>query len=468
MNKSELKSYQFAIKKQLALQCAKEGDVLGWAKRVFPEKTTSPFCQEMHQYFVDVMYEPLSATLAPRSHGKTMIGSTIIMMFIALNHPDRFLHFLNVQSTSSKATNVNISIKNELETNPMILSMYGDQVTKEKWTEKQFEMKNGVVFSSVGAGESMRGINWKGKRPDYIVVDDIYDDSDRKSRSALLKKEDWFWSALYPARDQLNLNSVVRVQGTAMTREDIYHKAEKNNNFKFKRFKSLTGKIPLWHEAFTYEQLMKEKQNIGSIKFAREMQNEIVDDESSIIKSPWIEFYNTFQTNRTFKVIGAIDPSIGARVENDYTGIAITYHQKINREEWYIRDVVQEHLTLEARLNKLKALDNIYHFDLLYIEAISGFKDFAEYVRRNSNLPVREIVSKKDKLEELEMISSKFENGAVKIYDGLDEGIKSELIYQLTNNHPEHDDIRDAVVQTLKYEECGDEEIFKSLLTPRR
>ena len=72
-------------------------------------------------------------------------------------------------------------------------------VQDDKWTEKQFVLKNGTVFTGIGAGESIRGINYKNRRPDYIIIDDLYEDEDAYSLERVQKKNNWFWQSIYKA-----------------------------------------------------------------------------------------------------------------------------------------------------------------------------------------------------------------------------------------------------------------------------
>ena len=164
-----------SAKVKLVKHYASQGDILNWGRILFPDKFNLPFCQELHNYFIEIAHEPFTDTLAPRGHAKTAIKCFLIPLFIALTEPNRYKHYLNIQKTSSKAVTVNLNIRNELELNELLVEVYGDQRT-DKWTEKQFVMKNGVIFSSLGAGDSIRGIQVSNKRPDYIVLDDMYDD----------------------------------------------------------------------------------------------------------------------------------------------------------------------------------------------------------------------------------------------------------------------------------------------------
>ena len=185
---------------RLARLAAAEGDILTWGQALFPEKFPLPFCQELHGYFVSIRGEAFTNTEAPRGHAKTTIECFLIPLYQALVEPESFRHYLNVQATSTKADAVNMAIKLELEENAELRELYGDQVTKSRWTNSQFVLANNVIFSSIGAGQSIRGINYRNIRPDYILIDDLYDEEDINNVEATEKKNDWFWGSLYKAR----------------------------------------------------------------------------------------------------------------------------------------------------------------------------------------------------------------------------------------------------------------------------
>ena len=102
----ELKSQLlYEARKEAVKRFAKKGDILNWGKFLFPDKFSLPFCMELHKHFIDTFEDKLTRTLAPRGHAKTTIEGFLLPMFYALEKPEVFQHFLNVQNTSSKAIN---------------------------------------------------------------------------------------------------------------------------------------------------------------------------------------------------------------------------------------------------------------------------------------------------------------------------------------------------------------------------
>jgi hypothetical protein len=449
----EIKEYlKFKARVALARLAIKNNDVLLWGKACFPDKFTLPFCKGLHGYFVEIADETITSTVAPRGHAKTTIKCFLLPIYKALNTPADYNFYLNIQATSTKATAVNISIKNEIEQNPVLRELYGDQKGAEKWTEDLFVLKNGVVFGSVGAGESLRGMNWRNKRPDYVIIDDLYDEDDYNNKKAILKLNRWFWSSVYKAVSSSKKASI-HVQGTAFAKYDLMHEMATKSTIKYKKFKSYDEitLIPLWIELNTYEKLMIDKENMGSIAFTREMQNEIKSDEISIIKIDDVQYYDVIPDNhRIIKKIIGCDPSIGEKAQSDFTGCAVCYVavNELGVNYWYFEQLVELHLSMSQRIELLKQLYETHKADIIKIEAVAGFKDFYLETVRLTNLPVKQETKVIDKLTALEHEQSKFEGKKVFFKRGIVN--VDTAVDQLTTNKPEHDDVRDAIVQCLK------------------
>lgn len=425
---------------------AKEGDILNWGRLLFPEKFGLPFCEDLHNYLVDTAEDDFTSTLAPRGHAKTTISCFLIPIFYALNFPDMYYHYLNVQSTSTKAIEVNVSIKKEIEENQALIDIYGNQMSETKWTEKRFVLKNGVIFSCAGARESMRGIQHNNKRPDYIIVDDLYDDDDINNADMVNKKNRWFWSTLYPARAKSKKHSV-HIQGTAISKIDLMHSLPETI-----KYKAIINDKPLWKELWTLEQLLAEKEKIGSIIFAREYMNDVRDDETSIIRQSWIKFYKHSQFNQLGlnikKVIAGLDPACGENALNDFSGYAIIHVDE--NYNVYIENVCEAKNSFNANMNMVEQWDNRYQPDVFRIEAISGFKQLTDEVKRTKNVKLKAITTVKDKITRLELQSFRFENGKVFINSEMNKKEMDNLIEQLINNFPPHDDVRDAVIVAME------------------
>ena len=456
-----------SVRVEVARKAAANKDILTWGWALFPDKFDLPFCGELHGYFVDIRGADFTATEAPRGHAKTTIKCFLIPLFQALEEPDTFRHYLNVQAAAEKAVAINAAIKVELEENEALRALYGNQVGA-KWTEKQFVLRNGVVFSAIGAGQSIRGINYRSLRPDYIVVDDLYDEDEIGSLDATRKRNRWFWGSLYKAR-AIGRRTSVHLQGTAANAEDLLEQLKKNKRWKHRSFAAVTDwekKRVLWKEAVTFDSLMADMADMGSVIFFREMQNERRDDESAIVKSAWLEGweFDALQLRldteflRLVGVILGVDPSIGEKPGNDFTGVALVYKTLAKGavkggEHYWIVGLENKHLSFDGRLELLVKFRDTqaeagYPITAANVEGIAGFKDFA-LKARGTGLPVKVVDKVPSKLVHLENKSYYFENRRVHLASNLPKVLKDALAYQLTTNEPKNDDLRDALLHCL-------------------
>ena len=462
---------------ELAWRAAERGDVLEWGRLLFPEKFPLAFCREMHGYFVDIADKEFTVTEAPRGHAKTTIRCFLIPLFKALNTPKAYDYYLNVQATEPKALAINRAIRSELEMNDLLIEMYGSQVGA-RWTDGEMELANGVVFKAVSSGESLRGLNYNGRRPRYIIVDDLYSTDDIYNQESTQKKNEWLLSELYPARAQFGA-TCFHLQGTAINLWDLLHVYKNVAGVPHRTFKSVTdweNKTVLWPELKNYDDRMAEKDRMlaegkGSIIWFREYQNERSDDANAFIKRKWLYPEGSVRTwergieelgidgHRVFvsAVLLGNDPSIGDKVENDYNGVVLVWVIRQTDSAnviFFIDNVWNDHLSLNGRVLLLQKIQNDQPAERkivrAHIEGIAGFKDYVAEVKRRTTLAVHEVDRVKDKISNLESKSGIFESGRVLMNKNIDPKLKDALVYQLTTNRPNKDDIRDALFLVLE------------------
>ena len=483
LNPEQVSAFQLTARIVMARRYAKEGRVLDWGKVVFPDRFKLPFCQELHGYQVSTRRAPFAWLEAPRGSAKTTIMCFLVLIFQALEEPGAFAHYVNLQATEDKALAVNRSIKYEIENNQVIRAIYGD-IKGERWTDGQFViqhrrkfgemiMKSGreVVFTAIGAGQSIRGLNYNNRRPDYVVVDDLYDYQHINNPESTMKVNEWFWSDLYKALVQGGRCSI-HVQGTAINKHDLLEQLKNNPNVAGRTFQEVVDfekKLLLWPEQKTFEQAMAEKANMPETIWLREAQNTRRDDAMSIVKLAWLQNweYDSWELNakladRKMQVVSVKlgnDPSVGKKGEDkktlrsDFTGTAlvvITRQADSEGRDFWIEGLYNEKLGMQERIDQLKQIAGAQaperRITSLPIEAIGAFDDYAQEVARTTNLPVERVEWVPDKLTNLEVRSHYFRNGKVHLNRNIDPRMKAMIVDQLTQNYPLHDDLRDGLL----------------------
>lgn len=464
-----------------AREAAARRDILAWGKAVMPESFYKPFCHELHDYFVEIRHDELTATVAPRGHAKTLVKCKLIPMFTALEEPTRYNFYLNIQSTNAKGVNVNFGIKHEFETNPVIRRMYGNMVGTVKWTDETFMLSNGVIFRGAGVGDSIRGMNFLDRRPKYTIVDDLYDDDDLDKPDRIQAKNDWFWGSLYPAREK-GRSTCFHVQGTVAGENDLMLllgvMAKTDEGIKHKEFAAVKPDgTPLWVELNTSAELDKERSRMGEALFDRENQGDRTTRKNSIIKKhmlaswrrPAADFRCDVREDRwqLLDVCVGVDPSVGKKQNpglnkgkaGDPAGYARVWKlqdrtQPQSLPVYFIDNVHMEQLGMDDRVKMAKEFVSTARPDRrvrrVRVETIAGFDDIGTLIARAVGVPCEKVPSVPDKILNLERKQPIFQNGRIFINENIPLKVIIELENQITNNLPTHDDGRDAVFLCLE------------------
>lgn len=453
----------------LIKRAAAEGDVLKWGRLAMPDKFNLPPCKDLHGWLVEQRLAEYLAARAPRGFAKTTTQCNLIPMYQALVEPDLFNFYLTVQANDEKATSVNRAIKMELEQNELLQLAYGRQVT-DRWTDSEFELRNGVVFKSVGAGASMRGIQYRNRRPDYVTLDDPYDENELYSLEATERVNRWIKGTLLKVLAR-SRRSAFHVTNTLANTADITLAMEKWPQCVSRAFSSLIteadgSKRSLWPEMLTVKQLEEDRERMGSFLFDREMQSLITDDTESIVKTSWLEKWE-FDPELVFSrftkdfhitnVMLGHDPSTGT-AEGDPAGFAMIVETQGpgTRKDWWLMDAEDKVMSWDERLGRLErmhsaqnALGPEFRVRRARVEGIGGFKDYGEQAKLKTSLPVDVVTFTKGKIAHLAQHQSKFEFGKFHVSKKISIPLQDKLREQLTKNKPKHDDFRDAVLLAL-------------------
>jgi predicted phage terminase large subunit-like protein len=175
--------------------------LIHFALAFFPDAFTDPFCPPIHYEMVRVIdakgYRQ-KAVAAPRGVGKSTLGNTVNILRRSLMGYNRYI--LIVSNTLEQAISHLRAIKKQLQENPMILGIFGDQ-RGERWREEEIVLKNGCRIRALGSGQQVRGQREGFDRPDYVVIDDFESDQSVTSETTLDTLTNWWASDL---RNSLN------------------------------------------------------------------------------------------------------------------------------------------------------------------------------------------------------------------------------------------------------------------------
>jgi len=274
---------------------------------------------------------PKVAIAAPRLHAKsTAITHTYTLMML-LSRVKRFC--LIVSSTESLAIEFLGDIKAELEENEPLRRQFGiKKFLKEKETNVVCLMNDGHKFriQVKGSEQKVRGLKWRGKRPDLIICDDLEGDEQVMSTERREKFRNWFMNALIPCGSD---SCWVRVVGTILHLDSMLNRLLDDKTWKTKLYQAEDGNFKniLWPEKFSEKRLKFtfagfEAQN-NAAGYAQEYRNQPVAMENLFFNA---DYFLDFERDDNGKALlpnlefyAAADFAISEKEKADYTAIVV-------------------------------------------------------------------------------------------------------------------------------------------------
>jgi len=270
-----------------------KSDCIFFGERYFPHLITqrsAPF----HHRLVDIAEDADTdrvSILAPRGHAKSTWLSIIYPIWKIVN--DRTIKIIIVSDTGDQAEMFLRAIKDELEANERLLYDFGAFYTKPKSGSPNVWKAGDITVirpsrskepTIVCAGTGKRIV---GRRADLILVDDPLNDENTENERQRRKTLRWFRKTLTPILNPEGGRIIVI--GTRKHPDDLHAELGRNPRYRQFIFRALEGDKPLWPERWPRKRLMAVKEEVGSLVFAQEYQNDPVSEETSFFRREWIE-----------------------------------------------------------------------------------------------------------------------------------------------------------------------------------
>jgi predicted phage terminase large subunit-like protein len=199
----------------------------------------------------------------------------------------------------------------------------------------------------------------------------------------------------------------------------------------------------LFPERLSKEFLEQARRTMGSYLFANQYQNEVIPEDEKRFKPQWIRYFKTIPSN-TYR-FAFVDPAIGQRDRNDYTGISLI--DVDSDGHWYLRLASRVRLTPTQIVDKLFELQTTFNCQGIGIETVA-YQEALLYIlsekmrERKMILPVKGISrTKVSKETRILGLVPRFEWGGISVAQGMTD-FEDEY-----NSFPRgaHDDILDSI-----------------------
>ena len=426
---------------------------------VIPQQFEVPEFQiDIHNKLANLLTQTI---IVPRGHGKTTWARIDILHDICYAHED-FL--VLVASTMTDAQASFAFVKTQLEVNDRLIMVFGDLVPRievyrrRKWSDSHFETANGVICIARGAGKG-RGLNIKGKRPKKIVVDDIENDEQVRSKMRRDKLMHWLMHVIIPSLDPKR--GRMKMIGTVLHYDCLILKMyEKFGGIRRAAIEddqgraSMTGTI-IFPEVFTRELLDERRKDMGTFAFAQEYLNEPMSDENSDVKMDWIKRRAALgplekDGKPLWKFYSVLDPAISTKQTADESAI-VTIAAKIKQypdDDLKLVVVSAEHgqWGMTGTIQQSKRIYDRYVHEKFGCETVA-FQEGLRQMLNSNGVPAMSVNPKsKDKRSRLMRVIGLIEFGNVEFL-----GSCEDLITQLVQfPNADRDDIVDAFVYCLE------------------
>lgn len=390
-----------------------------------------------------------------RESGKTSyIRSRVMHALVYPNEKSDYVVF--IMANQGLATNKLYEIRDMYTADP---AMSANLVKVNHKNETTFEVtvNNGndlmdVRIEAYGKGASVRGLQWRDRRPKLVIIDDPQDTDDAMSDLTLERDWDWFLSDVKFLAKQCRIFLIGNNLGEKCIIERVFGNAA-DLGFKTSRVPVLNSRDePNWPAHDPAESILEEKDafsRMGKIDiWYREKMCLASNPETQRFKREDLRAYvREDLQNRPLANFLTIDLAISQRSSADYTVICANSVNSDNH--WFLREFDFGRYDPTETIDRIFALVTRYRPLAVGVEIVAYQAALAhflekEMVRRNVFFQIVPLKAEKKKELRILGLQPRFKAGTIWIPETADwrAEFEEEL---LTFPHGRHDDLVDAL-----------------------
>ncbi|SFM68081.1 phage terminase large subunit [Thermodesulforhabdus norvegica] len=456
-------------------------DFAFFARTYFPHLLEAP-PSAFHRFFFEraqnIKAGDRILIAAPRGNAKTTLARVFLVWCIVSER----IHFaILISDTIDQAKNSLEAIKIELEENPRLSKDFPDATGPgHTWQAEEIVTKNRIKIKIYGSGKRIRGANYRGYRPELIILDDLENDENVRTKEQRDKLQNWFERSILFLGPPDGSAAYLYI-GTILHYDSLMMRLKKRSDFEFHKFKaliSLPKRMDLWERweriwredkeaARKFYETRREKMDSGAevlwpevqplydlmcyraaspTTFSAEMQNEPLDEEQAVFKN--FSFYVS-QRTKNLVCYGAVDPALGKR-RGDFTAIIVVGREPKTGKIYVLEADI-------GRYDPVKTIDRIIRLQRKYrcvgwgIEAVAFqelFKTILIEKSLEAGTPVPAVGIKNRTAKEIriESLAPHIENGVI-LFDSRQTTLLDQLrFYPLAD----HDDGPDALEMAFR------------------
>lgn len=353
-----------------------------------------------------------------RGHAKSSHLSLLIPLWLKVQQPRMLSVMVLVSKSEDMAVRLLSDLQAELQYNQAFIRDFGIQVKTGSWTEGEFRTADGCLFVALGRGQSPRGLKDRGKRPDYIVIDDIDDDELIRNPKRVGDALEWVLTALAGTMAMGRGRFVV--VGNRIGKDSVLSRYAQRPGIYHTTINALNKKgLPSWPENYTPDEIRKMREFIGERRFQKEYMNNPIN-EGAVFQRKHIRYGPMLDLKQYRTLICYTDPSFKSSATADYKATMLvgktpdgSFHIiKAFVDQTSVTQMVAWHYSImdfvAGKVPVLYYMEANFMQDLLLDE----FKTVGNIA--GHQIPIRgDQRSKPDKFARIEAMSPLFERGMV-------------------------------------------------------
>jgi hypothetical protein len=266
---------------------------------------------------------PKVLVLAFRGGGKSTLAEEAIILLAAMR---LMRNVLIIGSSFDRAADRLRAIKHELETNELLIELYGD-LRGPAWGLERLVLANGVCIQAFGRGQSLRGVKHLDVRPDLVFIDDVEEDEHIRSPEARQETLRWFMSEVMPALDK---DARIRVAATPLDRESLPMQLKRHSGWEVRTYPiecidAQGQRRAIWPERFPLEWIDAKRREFEEAGAAHSYQQEFMcEPEDPAHKTFTAGMFKIEPRVRVWEPVYAFyDPARSVKATSATTGWAV-------------------------------------------------------------------------------------------------------------------------------------------------
>jgi len=386
---------------------------------------------------------------APRGEAKSTLGTQLFTLWCVVTLRKHFIPI--VMDSFDQAATMLEAVKVELESNPRLQMDFPDACGAGRvWNAGVIVTRSNAKVQAFGTGKKMRGLRHGPHRPDLVMLDDIENDENVRSKEQRDKNEAWVKKVVLPlgppdgSMDVLYLNTILHYDSVASR----MHRSPLWKRVKFKAITRWPDRMDLWQaweELFINEgealadalyAQQRVEMDAGAIvswpgmrplvklmkiragdhhSFDCEYQNDPTNDEAAFFQNMqyWV------QPSRDWIFYGSHDPSLGK--QNKSRDPSATLVGGFDRNHG-ILDIVEAKVARrvpELQIAHIIEFQREYHCIVWGVESVQFQEFFRQQLVKDSAkagvpVPAVALIPHTDKALRIESLSPHVNNGLIR------------------------------------------------------